>query len=154
LNLQKTISIFLKHPLQGLTLLLAVMTIWQGCGRKGPPIPPRQFVPPAVADLTVSMDGDVLRLTWSVPRIDGKVITKIAGFIVYRSKTMLTDACQTCPLRFRQVADMRIESREYLKKPQAYTETLESGYAYRYKVTAYTRSRVMGKESNVVAIQR
>ena len=112
------------------------------------------------------MDGDILRLTWSIPllyedsesedirKTDGKPAPEVAGFIVYRSKTLLTDACQKCPNRFRQVADILIGSKASRKKPLLYTETIESGYEYRYKVTAYTRKRIMGAESNVVSIQR
>ncbi len=152
--MQKPTPIFLKQLAIELSIILTIVTISQGCGRKGPPIPPQQTVPPAVTDLGVNMDGDVLRLMWSIPKIGGKPVPDVAGFIVYRSKTMLTDACQKCPDQFRQIADMVIGSKESRKKPLVYTETLESGFEYRYKVTAYTRKRIMGAESNVVSIQR
>ncbi len=100
------------------------------------------------------MEGDILRLMWSIPQTDGKPAPEVTGFVVYRSKTILTDACQKCPDRFRQVADVVIGSKESRKKPLIYTETLESGYEYRYKVTAYTRKRFMGEESNIVSIQQ
>ena len=154
MNLQKSTPIFFKHLAIELSIILTIVTILPGCGRKGPPIPPHQIVPPAVTDLGVNMDGDVLRLMWSIPQSGAKPAPEVAGFTVYRSKTMLTDACQKCPDRFRQIADIVVGSKESRKKPLVYTEAIESGYEYRYKVTAYTRKRLMGKESNVVSIQR
>ncbi len=117
-------------------------------------MPPLQIVLPAVTDLGVNVDGDILTLMWSIPQTDGKPAPGVAGFIVYRSKTMLTDACQKCPNLFRQVADIVVGSKQSRKKPLVYTETIESGYEYRYKVTAYTRKRFMGQESNLVSVQR
>jgi len=152
--LQKSTPIFFKHLAIELSIILTIVTLLPGCGRKGPPIPPRQIVPPAVTDLGVNMEGDILRLMWSIPQTGGKPAPEVAGFIVYRSKTMLTDACQKCPNRFRQIADIVIGSKVSRKKPLLYTETIESGYEYRYKVTAYTRKRIMGAESNVVSVQR
>jgi len=152
--LHKSTPTFFKHLVIELSIILTIVTILQGCGRKGAPIPPRIVVPPAVTDLGLNMDGDIIRLMWSVPQSGGKPAPEVAGFIVYRSKTMLTDACQKCPIQFRQVADVVIGTKGSRKEPLLYTETLESGYEYRYKVTAYTRKRIMGGESNVVSIQR
>ena len=152
--MEKSPPIFIKHLAIELSIILTIVTLLQGCGRKGAPWPPHQIVPPAVTDLGVNMDGDDLRLMWSIPQSGDKPAPEVAGFIVYRSKTILTDACQKCPNRFRQVADIVIGSKASRKKPLVYTETLESGYEYRYKVTTYTRKRIMGAESNVVSIQR
>ncbi|MFY9706249.1 MAG: hypothetical protein WAJ95_10055, partial [Desulfobacterales bacterium] len=51
-----------------LVILSALLVGLQaGCGKKGPPVPPRRYMPPAVTDLSYQLDGPTLTLSWSVP---------------------------------------------------------------------------------------
>ena len=46
---------------------MAVSVCLFGCGRKAPPVPPRQPAIPAVKDLRSDIDGDMIVLTWTIP---------------------------------------------------------------------------------------
>ena len=128
-----------------------------GCGRKAPPKPPRQEEPPAVNDLSSSIDGNKLKLTWTIPEVKEKVKSDLGGFYVFRSKKLVSESdCKDCPVLFDRVSDISIEDNlENIGKDRRifYTETLEKGYRYIYKVVVYTNNGVTGKDSNIIDIQ-
>ena len=127
-------------------VLIGFVFIITGCGVKGPPVPPRQVVPPAVNDLIKSIDGNTLRLTWTIPGEEEMFMSGDAGFIVYSSKTLLSEPyCKDCPVLFTRVADIPIEMKDLEKKDKGiikYNETLEKGYRYIYKVNTYINGAV------------
>ncbi len=138
--------------LQSLILITLVLSL-SGCGKKAPPIPPSQIQPPAVNDLSASIAGDTLTLTWTIPQEKGKATSGLSGFIVYRSKRPLSESdCKNCPLLFKRVADIPIEvnvSGRLKKGSMTYYETLEKGYRYIYKVIGYAKG-VTSKDSNYI----
>ncbi len=142
-------SSVLKRMAIGLLFLFFVCNP-AGCGKKGPPVPPRIIIPPPVNDLNKTINGNQLKLTWSVPSAPDKVQAAMAGFIVYRSKQPESKPpCEKCPVLFDRITDIPIDA----KGPDnlfEYIETLENGYIYIYKVTVYTRSRTPGKDSNFI----
>jgi len=132
------------------SILLCIVVFLTGCGRKAAPVPPGQVRPPVVDDLSSSMDGDMLKLVWTIPDEKGKVASGVDGFIVYKSKTSLSDPdCEKCPVLFKKIADIPIEGKDINKKI-TYRETLEKGYKYIYKVTVYTKTGASGKDSNYI----
>lgn len=115
---------------------------FSGCGKKGLPVPPRHVQPPAINDLTASIDNDTLKLTWTIP---GKkeMIEGLSGFTVYRSKIPVSESdCKDCPLVFNRIFDMPVETKKIQDMEHdkiTYHETLEKGYKYVYKVISYTK---------------
>jgi len=144
---------FSKDLILQSSLLITFALSLSVCGRKAPPIPPSQIQPPAVNDLSASIDGDTLKLTWSTPKEKGKVTSGLSGFIVYRSKMLHSESdCTDCPMLFRRVADIPIEvkgSGDLKKGHMRHYETLEKGYRYIYKVIGYSKG-VTGSDSNYV----
>ncbi len=138
--------------LQSSVLIISALFLFD-CGKKAPPIPPSQIQPPAVNDLSASIDGDTLKMTWTIPKEKGKVTPGLSGFIVYRSKMPLSESdCKNCPVLFKRVADIPIEvkaSERLEKGSMTYYETLEKGYRYIYKVIGYTKG-VTSSDSNYV----
>ncbi len=131
-----------------LSILLCIVVF--GCGRKAPPVPPGQVRPPAVDDLSSSIDEDILELAWTIPDEKGKISSNLGGFIVYKSKTSLSESdCKECPVLFKRIADIPIEEKDINKKI-IYRENLGKGYRYIYKVTVYTDNEVTGKDSNQI----
>ncbi len=134
-------------------IIVAFSVFLSGCGKKAPPKPPFQEEPPIVDDLSYSLDGDRLKLTWSIP----KEKLDLGGFYVFRSKKMVSESdCKNCPVTFKRVADISLEyDSEYFGKDGKifYTDTLEEGYRYIYKVVVYTNNGVIGKDSNIVDLQ-
>ena len=133
-------------------IIVAFSIFLSGCGKKAPPKPPRQEKPPVVDDLSYSLDGDRLNLTWTIPEVKGNVKSGLGGFYVFRSKKSVSESdCKNCPKIFKRVADISLEDMGNSGKDSIkYAEALEKGYRYIYKVVVYTTNGVMGKDSNMV----
>ena len=133
-------------------IIVAFSIFLSGCGKKAPPKPPRQEKPPVVDDLSYSLDGDNLKLTWTIPEVKGNVKSGLGGFYVFRSKKSVSESdCKNCPKIFKRVADISPEHMGNSGKDSIkYAVALEKGYGYIYKVVIYTNNGVMGKDSNIV----
>ena len=125
-----------------------------GCGKKAPPKPPLHEILPIVNDLSYSIDGDKLKLAWTVPKVKQKVTSGLSGFVIYRSKKPFSESeCLNCPVFFKRIADIPIKAKGAgnLKKDIiTYNEILEKGCRYIYKVTGYTDNGVKGDDSNQI----
>jgi len=138
-----------KKVAGSLTLFFIICTssfFLTSCGKKGPPMPSRQTVLPCMSmiDKTI-VDENRLLLTWSLDR--KKEIKNIDGFFVYRSKVLLSESeCKNCPVLFKKVADIANKNQKEFK----YTENLDKGYKYIYKITPYDKKGLLGKDSNLV----
>ena len=110
-------------------------------------MPSRQTVLPCVSMINKTIVGEnTLLLTWTLP--DKKKESKnINGFFVYRSKVLLSESeCENCPVLFEKIADIANKNQKEFK----YTENLDKGYKYIYKITAYDKKGILGKDSNLV----
>jgi hypothetical protein len=128
-----------------------------GCGIKGDPVPPRPFRPAAVTDLSHSLDGNNLTLTWTIPPETADMKNKTAGCRVFRSMQSQDETqCKNCPVPFEKIADIpvaRDSSGNYLPKKLVYTETLVGGFDYTFKVSCYTDRDMVADDSNIVNLQ-
>ena len=150
-----------KHPNQmfvvclavSLSMIIVFVLLFSSCGKKASPVPPRHKKPPAVNDLRTTLDDDTLILTWAIPKKKGKIVSDLTGFLVYRSKMPLLDAnWEVWPIPFKLISDIPLEVKgsKYIKKGNCtYTEILEKGYWYIYKVIAY-RKGIKSSDSNYV----
>ena len=117
-----------------------------GCGRKGPPVPPKAKPVPVVGDLAVTLEDGEARLSWSIP--EGEEMAAIDRFTVYRHRQpLLAPVCETCPVSFTRVAEL-----DARRSPVTYTEPIEPGYRYRYKVMGRTEDGRTGGGSNTVEL--
>ncbi len=135
-----------------LTVLMAASVCLFGCGKKGPPVPPRQTVTPAVKDLSSNIDGDMIVLTWTIP---DKMEDKSAGikdFVLHRARQRIPDGdCKNCPVNFKPVAEVSAETKLAAEKMK-YSERLEKGFKYVFKVIAVGNSGRESIDSNYVEI--
>jgi len=136
-------------------IIVAFSVFLSGCGKKAPPKPPHQEEPPIVDDLSYSLDGDRLKLTWTTPEVKQEVKSDLGGFYVFRSKEPVSKSdCKNCPVIFKRVADILLQDTESSGRDSIkYAETIEKGYRYIYKVVVYTNNGVIGKDSNIVDLQ-
>jgi len=135
--------------------IIILVFLLPGCGKKGPPVPPRHKPVPAVSDLKYGIDGNILTLTWTIPKEKEKAKSVFSGFIVYRSKRPISDSdCKNCPKLFQKVsdipADIKIDAPGYENKNIEYREEIEKGFVYTYKVVLYAKSGVSSADSNYV----
>jgi len=129
------------------------MFLWYGCGKKGMPEPPSGQRPPKVTDLSYSINGNVIKLSWTIPKTSTKAESPIAGFFIYRSKQSHIEAdCPNCPVHYLRIGEVlvRRSAPGQPEPPVVYTQTIDPGYRYIYKVIAYDDYGNAGKDSNVV----
>lgn len=152
-NRKKLYKTFNTHLILQLSILSIFVLFVSGCGKKAPPVPPHQKKSHAVNDLHANIDGDMLKLTWTIPREKGEIMPRLSDFIVYRSKMLHSDSdCKNCPVLFKRVANIPIEVRAsgYMKKDTiTFPKSLEKGYRYIYKVIVY-RKGITSSDSNYV----
>lgn len=128
-------------------LLLPALLI-AGCGVKTPPRPPERRPPAAVQDLSGGIADGAVILRWGISP-SGKTAGEAAGFAVYRSKTPLSEAeCQDCLLTFTQVAQVTVTPSDREAGGMTFSEPLEKGFRYRYKLRAFDVFGVAGGDSN------
>ena len=136
-----------------LSILVTVSMIW-GCGKKGPPVPPTGSRTPSVRDLAYEISQNSIKLSWTIPQPDETAQLPITGFLIYRSQQPeLEAACPNCPILYKNIGDVPAKgpgSGESGKIPIIFTQTIEPGYRYIYKVHGYSAHGIRSKTSNVV----
>lgn len=124
------------------------------CGKKGPPRPPRRPLPPAVQDLRHSVHGNVVELRWTLAGAAGRGASPAAAVKVFRAAQSDEDlGCKTCPIRFAVVGEIPIHDKapEHAESGALrFTEVVEPGYRYSYKVIVFDKYGIGGKDSNIV----
>ena len=134
--------------------LSALILVFSACGAKGPPKPPIQDEPPVVSDLSYVVEKESVKLSWTVPQKDGKRPSNLAGFKIFRFKQTFAEAeCKTCPPQFVEIWDLPIVDKLEGEAPQdkmVFSESIEPGYRYVYKLAVYLTNGVVGSDSNVV----
>ena len=135
-------------------LLTTTLCCHVGCGRKGPPKPPRTVTPPAVSDLRADVEGRRIAVTWSVPRRGGEVVEGIQGFNLFRFKTPDPEKlCVGCPIDFRKFEEIEMDADVSGEKGRVTLyDTLEPGYGYAYKVVVLHESGGVSKDSNIAKV--
>ena len=150
---KRQIGIPAKIALVGLMVLTGLAMLW-GCGKKGPPEPPTGSRPPHVGDLAYGISGNALELTWSIPATNAEARLPVIGFLIYRSQQpLLESACPNCPILYKIIGDVPVRDSGAGKgeKPViTFSETIEAGYRYIYKVHGYSKDGIRSETSNVV----
>lgn len=126
-----------KYLVAGIILCLFAVS----CGVKEWPSVPKQVLPEPVK-LSIETSGNNVELSWTVS--SGSSVP-VAGIRVFRASVPVFDDCKNCPVIFSKVADI-----PFTKETMTYSDKLEKGYRYKYKVICYTEKGVSGKDSNIV----
>ncbi|MFO7686897.1 MAG: hypothetical protein R6V60_12460 [Desulfobacterales bacterium] len=128
-----------------------------GCGKKGPPVPPRRYRPPAVMDLSHQVKDQTLTLSWSIPDTGGGDAAVPIGCIVYEAKQPTADTdCPDCAASFAPVADLAIRQHPAAttaERTMTYSGVAVQGFIYTYKVACYARDGGLGADSNIVTFE-
>lgn len=138
-----------------LLVLAGLSLLWISCGKKGPPRVPLRPLPPAVKDLAYTVHNDIVKLSWTVPgKEENRSAAPPVAVKVFRSRLSAEEAnCENCPIRFAVSGDIPIrKKRSERSKPvrMSYTEFVETGYRYIYKVTVFDEYGISGRDSNIV----
>lgn len=107
-NKKKLYNNFTTHlSLQFLILIISVLFL-SGCGKKAPPVPPRQVKLPAANELGARIVGDTLKLTRAIPKEKGEIISGLSVFIMYRSTILSISDCKNRQVLLKRVANKAI----------------------------------------------
>ena len=140
--------------LLGLVAVALCLVLPAGCGKKGPPRPPQRPLPPKVKDLAYSLRNDRVELSWTVPGGADPSASPPAAVKVLRSRLSAEEAgCENCPIRYTVTGNIPIQKNQAEKLEHIrmrYTESIEPGYRYIYKVIVYDEYGIGGKDSNIV----
>jgi predicted small lipoprotein YifL len=124
-------------------LLLVGMT---GCGVKGPPVSPDYSELPVVRDLAYQASQNQIELTWTIPTGADANTAAIVRASIYRLKQALGNiSCPECPQTFAVIA--RLPARSGIMK---FTDTIEKGFQYYYKIVLSDTGKKHGGDSNIV----
>ena len=132
-------------------MLLAAVASMEGCGKKGPPEPPTGSRPPKVRDLGYGISQNTIKLSWTVPQLEEEAQLPIIGFVIYRARQPIIEKeCPNCPIMFKVIGDVPARESTPGQLPITFTETIESGYRYFYKVHGYSADGIGSRSSNFV----
>ena len=77
-----------------------------------------------------------------------------AAVKLFRSKQLAEESnCEKCPIRFAEIADLPVAMNPAEKShstTMGYTDLLERGNRYIYKVIVYNKDGIGGKDSNTI----
>jgi hypothetical protein len=125
-----------------------MVAILGGCGKKGPPVPPKSPALPQVTSLEGHLDGDTVHLSWRL----GEAVQGGKEYVILRSQVdPAKPLCDGCPRIFQRVGTIAMA-------PEAgtlrFSEVTAPGFVYTYKVQPIGTSGEPGPESNGVTIDR
>ena len=129
----------------------------QGCGKKGPPLPPDSLVPEAVTGLAAAGKPAGLLISWILPEknSDGTDLVDLSGFKLY--KRTEDKRCPECPSYFPEYAEIDLEMRTgYLLRGRTVyfaDNQVESGGKYFYKVAAFNKNGYFGAFSDTLTAE-
>jgi hypothetical protein len=134
-----------------------IVLLFIGCGKKGEPRAPELATPQLIKNLTAKPDRPGIVLTWSRPTeyVDGRSLTDLTGFVIFRKD--LSPTCPECPVPYRPLANVNVEDREKFVKQKQYRFIDESAQAqmmYRYRVSSQLKDGSLSNPSNEVEATR
>jgi hypothetical protein len=146
-----------KSPI-GLSVgaIVLAMLFAIGCGKKAMPIPPNRIQPAPVSNFKGELKEGRVLLSWSLPvrpgdKSDMTENVPLAAAWVYRSKVPMTEGdCKNCPPRFEVIAKLKPASGG--KRAMRYSDMLETGFRYTYKVVLIGENDVMSRDSDLLDI--
>jgi hypothetical protein len=132
-------------------LLLVAPVLCGGCGKKAPPVAPRQPAMKAVGDLSAHSQDGLVVLTWH----HHPVSSGVTGYVVFRAQHAIsTPDCPGCPLLFEKTETIALDPDRYTTRHQlTYSQDVPGGFRYTYKVVPVQSSGAQGPDSNRVVVE-
>ncbi|MGB5158021.1 MAG: fibronectin type III domain-containing protein [Desulfobacterales bacterium] len=133
-----------------MVVMVVVLSV-AGCGKKGPPSPPRQLAVPSVNNLESKIEANNVILTWTVPEAKEKESPPITGFVIRQAKYPLSEEiCENCPINYKPIAEVAADFNGNDRKIK-YIKQLDKGFKYFFKVTAFSKNMTSeSRDSNII----
>jgi len=128
-----------------------------GCGKKGDPRAPELVAPRVIDNLTATQTPNGVVLTWTKPTqyVDGRAITDLTSFVIFRKD--MSPTCVDCPVPYRPLTTLDVEDQERFVKQKQYRyvdEEVQDKMTYRYRVSSQLKDGSLSEPSNEVEITR
>jgi hypothetical protein len=138
-------------------LLLCLAIFGAACGKKGDPRAPELVTPKSIQNLTARRGPNGITLSWSRPTeyIDGRDLTDLSGFVIFRKE--LSPSCLDCPVPYRQLTTLSVEDQSKFIKQKQYRfvdDEVRPEGVYRYRVSSQLSDGSLGGPSNEVEVKR
>lgn len=136
--------------INGLLVAMMALMLLNGCGKKAPPVAPRQTPLAAINDLKGELHQGTVRLTWHHSPDNPRA----AGYIILRAQSSLSrPECPECPLVYQKIDTIPM-SRSLRKKRHLmeFYHDVADGFRYTFNVRPYQSSGDQGPDSNPVVI--
>jgi hypothetical protein len=143
------------RPRVGLALMLVLLSA--GCGKKGELRAPELATPRVIENLTATPTANGVALTWTKPTqyVDGRALTDLTSFVIFRKD--ISPTCVDCPVPYRPLTTVDVEDQERFVKQKQYRyvdEEVQDKMTYRYRVSSQLRDGTLSEPSNEVEITR
>ncbi len=137
------------------SLLVFVVLILAGCGRKGPLMAPEALAPAPIGDLRVEQKGAQFQVSWSRPaeELGGRPLRDLARFQLFRREVLPPgEDCEECPDAYRLLKSVDLEFLQgvaMVGPRYIYADSdLAEGKTYRYKAVSLKRDGTTSRISN------
>lgn len=143
------------RPLVAVALMFVLLAL--GCGKKGDPRAPELAAPRVIDNLTATQTPNGVALTWTKPTqyVDGRAITDLTSFVIFRKD--MSPTCVDCPVPYRPLTTVDVEDQERFVKQKQYRyvdEEVQDKMTYRYRVSSQLKDGSLSEPSNEVEITR
>lgn len=135
----------LVKVLGSIVLVLVLSVAGQGCGKKGPPLPPENKTGRinAPGSLTSQLNEDIVTLSWT-HSANSKAALEPIGFDILVAKKA-PGACEGCPFRFNKAGSTAV-------KVKTFDVKVEKGYQYYFRVQAVGPDDVKSPYSETIQV--
>jgi predicted small lipoprotein YifL len=118
------------------------------CGKKGPPVPPREIKPAPAVNLEVVHQDNVLILQWQLPEDWKTDYGQPDGFFVQRAQTPADDDCPECPVRFEQIGRVDYQHGRSVVEKWQFFDNASPGAIHRYRIVSFGQKGGRAAPSN------
>jgi len=103
-------------------------------------------------NLAYSVTGNTIKLSWTIPQTTEKAKSPVAGFLIFQFQQAAHEKeCPNCPVIFKRVGDVPARGAgQPGTAALVFTQTIQPGYRYIYKVKAYDDEGIASRDSNFV----
>ena len=145
-----------------ITLVLCMLLIVTGCGRKGPLIYPDMMVPAAPAIVSVQQCGSAVKLQFVLPGKDrgGRSVKGLSGIKISRrvTETDRKDVCRSCMSDYRLFQTLYLDHlpaaiQRFGSQLILFDGDVASGNSYSYSLIPFTEEGADGASHTTVDVR-